>query len=174
MPGPILTIELLNADAVQRQIKQYHDKAIPALAAAMYQLGSAVIADAIPRTPKKTGTLRNSGYCALPVIKGNSVTVEGGFGGYAKAYAWVQHENMSYRHTEGGPKYLERALAAKEPMAAEHVANAVAQAFETGTTPPLHNNGIPASATGGGSAKPRKGTPRKAPRGTPRRPRGRK
>lgn len=110
----------------------------PAMAAGLYQLGSAIVSDSIPRAPKDTGTLRNSAYCTLPSGSGQNVSVTGGYGGFAKAYALVQHENMQYRHTEGGPKYLERSFQKFAPGAAQWLASFMRRAMEHGP-PPLRS-----------------------------------
>ena len=57
--------------------------------------------------PVKTGVLRSSGNVVPPSIVGNDVIVEVVYGGNAKDYAYIQHENESFNHPRGGKaKYL--------------------------------------------------------------------
>lgn len=60
--------------------------------------------------PVDTGTLRASGMVEAPEISKDAVSVTMGYGGAASAYALRQHEDLSYHHTVGGPKYLETPL----------------------------------------------------------------
>lgn len=132
MGGPLLSIDFSGAPEVKRMIKRSMDSVRPGMAAGLYQLGSAIVSDSVPRAPKDTGTLRNSAYCTLPTGSGQNVVVTGGYGGFAKKYAWVQHENMKYRHTEGGPKYLQRSFDKFAPKAAQWLANFMRRALERG------------------------------------------
>lgn len=60
--------------------------------------------------PVDTGALRSTGMVEKPKIKGKKISVTLAYGGPAVDYAVDQHENLDYRHTVGGPKYLERPL----------------------------------------------------------------
>ena len=53
------------------------------------------------------GTLQNSGLAEEPVIDGESIACRIGFN---TVYAARQHEELSWRHSTGQAKYLERAL----------------------------------------------------------------
>ena len=53
--------------------------------------------------PKESGALRRSGRVSV-----DDVTVRVVF---RSPIAWLQHERLDYQHDEGGPKYLERAVA---------------------------------------------------------------
>jgi len=76
--------------------------------------------------PVDLGPLRASGFVQPVVIVGNRISVTLGFGGAASAYALIQHENMEFQHTRGGPKFLERPV----NNAARRVAVAVGRAVE--------------------------------------------
>lgn len=52
--------------------------------------------------PKDDGTLRRSGRVGVDDI---SVYVR-----FKAPHAWLQHERLDYKHDDGGPKYLERAV----------------------------------------------------------------
>lgn len=62
--------------------------------------------------PVDLGILRASGHVLPPVEEDRRTKVQLVFGGAAKAYAIVQHERLDFKHTTGGPKYLERPLMA--------------------------------------------------------------
>lgn len=77
-------------------------------AAALYQVGEEIMTLAKEKyVPVDLGALRASGYVEQRQEK-DAFIVELGFGGPSAPYALIQHENMQYNHTTGGPKYLER------------------------------------------------------------------
>lgn len=110
-----MELKLTGQAAIRRELLAL-GKAYPkAFGAALYKLGVAILSDALPRTPVEFGVLRSSGYVAPPSGKGESPTVEVGFG---TVYAVPQHERMDYRHPRGGgPKFLENAINALSPRA---------------------------------------------------------
>lgn len=66
-----------------------------------------VRAVSVDQTPLDTGALRNSSTASHdPETLTAAVS-------YDTSYAARQHEELSYHHREGGPKYLERALASE-------------------------------------------------------------
>jgi hypothetical protein len=89
-----------------------------ALASGLYSEAELVMTDAkanyvpVGQPPEDAtpGTLRNSGFVNEPEWQGNEVTVTLGFGGAAEEYALRQHEELSYKHTVGQAKYLERPM----------------------------------------------------------------
>lgn len=96
-------------------------------ASALYREGEDIMTTSKSRfVPVDQGTLRASGHVERPQVGRNRVSVTLGYGGAASAYALIQHEAMDFRHTVGGPKYLERPVNA----AAASVAAAVARAVE--------------------------------------------
>lgn len=60
--------------------------------------------------PVDKGTLRSSGYVNNVSRKKQDLEVTLGFGGASAPYALEQHENLSYSHTVGENKYLEKPL----------------------------------------------------------------
>lgn len=96
-------------------------------ATAIFQQAEAIMAESKARfVPVDTGVLRASGFVSPPRITSEGIEIQMGYGGAAEAYAVEQHENLTYRHTVGGPKYLERPLM----EAARNVGAKVAQAFK--------------------------------------------
>lgn len=156
MAGPMFRVDFMSAPEVKQFLQQANAVVRPAMAAGIYQLGCAIISDSIPRAPKDTGTLRNSAHCGLPKGRGDSVSVAGGYGGFAKRYALVQHENMTYRHSEGGAKYLERAFQQHQPNAAQWLADFMAKAIKTKSRPGLNNLGVPTEPGPKGSSPKKK------------------
>lgn len=72
------------------------------------------------------GTLRASGTVLLPKWDGGRCSVELGYGGAAEAYAWVQHEDLTFQHKEGQQaKYLEQPLDEDEQNVLGRIANAM-------------------------------------------------
>jgi hypothetical protein len=83
------------------------DRLRPALAAAVYQEGEAVLTLAKEKCPVDTGRLRATGYVAPPVQDGDRLSCETGFG---TDYAIYVHENLAAAHPVGEAKFLEKAL----------------------------------------------------------------
>lgn len=70
--------------------------------AALVHTAKGVLKSAKEKAPKDDGTLRRSGRVTV-----DDVTVRISF---RSPYAWLQHERLDYKHDDGGPKYLERAV----------------------------------------------------------------
>lgn len=75
--------------------------------------------------PVDEGTLRDSGHVTDPTIQGSKVFVELGFGGEAEPYAWVQHENLEFKHKVGGPKFLETPMLQAAPQLGDRLAQRI-------------------------------------------------
>lgn len=69
--------------------------------------------------PVDLGNLKSTGHVEEDR---NRIRVTLIYGGPAAPYALDQHENMTYNHTVGGPKYLERPLMAEVPSMAQEIA----------------------------------------------------
>lgn len=98
---------LKGLDQFKARIAELTERIEHASKATAYTVGNVTMTEAKENAPKLDGHLRASGYVTLPTKEG---AVELGFGGVAADYAERQHENSTYQHTEGGWKYLERAL----------------------------------------------------------------
>lgn len=68
------------------------------------------------------GTLRASAYVSEPEYTGNRIRVTISYGGAAKHYAVVQHENSTFHHTTGQWKYLESVLNESRPHMSSRLA----------------------------------------------------
>lgn len=128
-----LRIRLAGSAKLAQQLQKAGAIAQQAAGAAAYNVGLAVLRRAVRNAPKKWGVLRGSGYVTRPDAQGR-VTV--GFGGPAKAYAWIQHERLDFHHSEGGPKYLSRAVEEVKPLQGQLFATVFKAALERGYVPP--------------------------------------
>jgi hypothetical protein len=121
----MFTFRFLGADTLQRRIASLSPEILRQVEAALLEQAEAVMADSKEHyVPVDVAALKNSGHVQPPVSTGNELSITLGYGGAARAYAIVQHERMDFRHTVGGPKYLERPLlaAAARIRAALHAA----------------------------------------------------
>ena len=100
-------VKMEGADELRRALRKAGKIAPIALASAMVVEQEKVMAVAKTRTPVDLGPLRASGTVLPPEIAGTRITVASGFGGAAKDYALVQHEDLTLNHSVGGPKFLE-------------------------------------------------------------------
>lgn len=99
-------------------------------AAGIYALAQEIMTSSKKMVPVDQGILRASGYVDAPRDDGKRITVELGYGGAAAAYAVRQHEDLSLNHPGGGQaKFLELAVEAARPHAADVVAAHARKAF---------------------------------------------
>ena len=78
--------EVVGLDATEAALNRYLSGTRRALAGALYREAEAIITDSKtvpPKVPVDTGTLRGTGHAALPVVEGNLISVEAGYGGPA-------------------------------------------------------------------------------------------
>lgn len=94
-------------DTVVRNLLAAVEKIKGAAAAALYQEGLALDANAVKRTPVDTGRLRASHYVGPPVANGGELVVEVGFG---TDYAVFVHERTDLAHKVGEAKFLQNAM----------------------------------------------------------------
>lgn len=123
-------IQITGLDDLRRALRQAGDLAIDALASSAVEEAEKIMTDSKSNyVPVDLNTLRASGTVLPPKKTGTRVEVEMGYGGAAKAYAIVQHERLGYRHTVGGPKYLERPFLAAMPTLGRNLAEGVRRAW---------------------------------------------
>ena len=121
------------AGKVADGLGNYKNEFDKAVAAALYEEATRVIALAIRNTPKRTGNLRDSNF-----IKGmhtgdnrrrRSILV--GFGGIAAPYALAVHEmgtdgkKIAWTTPGTGARYLMNAVKEREPKMPEAIAKAI-------------------------------------------------
>jgi len=106
----------VNMPQVQAALRRIGTGAPFRLAQSLNKEAEAIIGEAKLETPVKTGTLKASGVVLPPVISGQSVVVEAGFGGPSAPYGEVVHENLTARHNPPGKaKFLEDPFNRAEP-----------------------------------------------------------
>lgn len=119
-----------------RQLQVAAESGTPAVAHALWREANVIMTAAKQDyVPVDQGALRASGFVEPPkVLSLTRVSVDMGFGGPAAPYAVIQHEDLTLRHTVGGPKYLEIPLKARlagmPAVIKAHVDNAVRQAIQ--------------------------------------------
>jgi hypothetical protein len=122
------SLTITGGDALRGQLLGLAAKVKPAIAAALVQEGETIRRESQARVPVDLGTLKNSAYVAPPVIAGDRVSVEIGYGGAAAAYAEPVHERLHDRHPNGGgPKYLESVINEHEAGFSERIGARVAE-----------------------------------------------
>lgn len=110
-----LHVEIKGTKNIQAALARLGQRAPRAMGAALWKEGNNIMTAAKFITPVDTSTLKNSGIVNLPVITDTEVIVEMGFGGAAKDYAEIQHEEPSYQHTPPTQyKFLEKPLLAAQ------------------------------------------------------------
>jgi hypothetical protein len=102
--------------------KKVGETADDALGAALYAEANRALNISRPLVPVDTGVLRGSGVVLQPERMSGRVRVVFGYGGAAKAYAVVQHENERFKHRVGQAKYLSEGVRRSLPGASQRVA----------------------------------------------------
>lgn len=93
-----MEIELKGQAEVARAMRLLGAKAPKAMGKALWNEGNQIMKAAKAITPVDESVLKGSGITALPEYTDDGVSVTLGFGGAARAYAEVQHEELSYYH----------------------------------------------------------------------------
>lgn len=110
-----------------------------AVAPAVYMEAEETMSASKPKVPVLHGFLVNSGHVQQPVIEGNSVSVEFGYGGVAGVgnlpdgktndadvgYALIVHEDLTKNHPHGQAKYLEQPLDERKPGMSDRLAGRI-------------------------------------------------
>lgn len=118
-------VRVTGLDRLMRVLLRGSDRAIDATRRALYEEAQIILGKAVRIVPFEHGTLAGSGMVHDPVVQGRDVLVEISFGGPAKdrrprktsgdaggivnvGYAYIQHENMTFKHAPGRrAKYLQ-------------------------------------------------------------------
>lgn len=135
-----VTLDLRGVDKMKRNLKELKKRGPKAVGAGLFGLGNEIMTDAKDRTPVDLGPLRASGYTTLPVRRGKVVIVEDGFGGPAKEYAIVQHEDIGLHHITGEAKFLESAFDEHRPRALKRLQELTKAAFARNAGPGSGDN----------------------------------
>lgn len=105
-------LEIKGREEMRRAIRLLGDKGTKAMGAALWAEANRIMNASKEIVPVKDEYLKTSGHVVpLPEYTSDGVIVKMGYGGAAKAYAEVQHENLSYQHKPPTQaKYLEKPL----------------------------------------------------------------
>jgi hypothetical protein len=107
-----------HGDAVARRARRDADRGIAA--------GADHIRDvAVRRAPTRTGALRASARTVAEPGSGTAAVT------FDADYAVYQHENLDYRHDDGGPKFLETAMVSERGAVARLVQAEIRAALRT-------------------------------------------
>lgn len=108
------SISLKGVDEMKAKLAALVALAPDAGGAALYQEGEGLKTDSQEHyVPVDQGVLKNSAFVNEPQTDASGVFVTVGYGGAAKDYAVIQHENTTFTHTVGSAKYLELPLLAR-------------------------------------------------------------
>lgn len=132
MAAPVeLSTEVTGVESLMANLLAVGASGRTEAAAGLYAEGEAIMADSREHfVPVEHGVLKDSGHVELPVWNGDTVTVGMGYGGAAKDYAVIQHENLTFAHPHGGgAKYLELPFLARIAQMADRLAARWAKAI---------------------------------------------
>ena len=102
-------IDLSQLNRFAKQLAAVPDQVRLELSRGLYQQALIMFAESQRIVPVDTGTLARSGVVEPPNPSAAKPEVIIGYGGLARAYALVQHENLDYRHNAPEQaKYLEQ------------------------------------------------------------------
>lgn len=105
-------IEVTGLRDVAAVIHAGNKQVLDATKQALYVEAHEILRESKKQVPFRYGVLSGSGMVHQPYQVGGKAAVEISYGGGAVDYAWVQHENLKFRHAEGRKaKYLEDPVA---------------------------------------------------------------
>lgn len=124
-------IRVRGIEQVRRALRRLNGTANEAFARELFREGETIMTESKQLVPVDSGALRSTGHVTPPVREAGTLRVTLAYGGPAGAegvsdegkgryvgYALHVHEDLTARHTVGGPKFLERpALEATPGMA---------------------------------------------------------
>lgn len=103
-----MTVEVTGLRDVAAVLLAGQKNVVDATKEALYAEAHVVLAESKRQVPFRHGALSGSGMVHQPYSVGNKAAVEISYGGAAVDYAFVQHENLKFRHAPGRKaKYLE-------------------------------------------------------------------
>lgn len=106
---------------------------VKALKQGLHEEAQIIMRNSQKIVPVDSGTLRRSGQVNNPVEEGSRISVTLGYGGAAKAYALIQHENLFYSHKEGQQaKYLETPFNRQQPKIRENLIRRLRRILDKG------------------------------------------
>jgi hypothetical protein len=108
MKGKLVSIEVTGLRDVSAVLLAGQKNVLDATKEALYAEANVVLAESKRQVPFRHGVLSGSGMVHQPYSAGKKAAVEISYGGAAVDYAFIQHENLNFRHASGRKaKYLE-------------------------------------------------------------------
>lgn len=105
----LFRVELQGTEDLARALRALNDRAMPALAKALFQEAETIMTASKIICPVETGALRASGVVMPPEQQGTLLSVTMGYGGPAAPYAVYVHERLDLHHAAPTQaKFLER------------------------------------------------------------------
>ena len=120
-------------DAFIAKLNQAKQAVVKGASRGMYRWAESVMTESKQIVPVDSGALMNTGKVMIPVVQGNQITVELGYGDEAVGYALIVHEMIGdspgshkdvkhpiaphpikWTRPGSGPKYLERPFVSKQ------------------------------------------------------------
>lgn len=138
MNKKLMHIEVTGLRDVATLIHAGNKHVLDATKEALYAEAQVILAESKRQVPFRFGMLSGSGMVHEPYEVGKKAAVEISYGGAAVDYAWVQHENLKFRHAPGRKaKYLEDPVADARDRLGERIKQLVAYILRRkGQTPP--------------------------------------
>lgn len=138
MNKKLMHIEVTGLRDIAAIIHAGNTKVLDATKQALYAEAQVILAESKRQVPFRHGILSGSGMVHEPYEVGKKAAVEISYGGGAVDYAWIQHENLKFRHAPGRKaKYLEDPVADARDRLGERVRLLVAHILRrSGATPP--------------------------------------
>ena len=103
-----VSVELEGQESLSRVFKRAGDGNRGALGKAIFKQANVVLNESKELVPVDNGDLKKSGKVENPKITATNIEVEISYGGDARAYAWIVHEDPNAQHKDGQTyKYLE-------------------------------------------------------------------
>jgi hypothetical protein len=132
--------QIRGLELFERRLKEAGGEMTKACGVGLFAVANNIMGESKNIVPVDFGTLKRSGYVALPQSEGNDVVVELGYGGPAQSYAVQVHEDTAAKHAHGQCFYLEEPLAKAKASFSEQVHAVAERAFKNkSTTPqPIH------------------------------------
>lgn len=94
-------VEMKGSERLTRLFEKASDAHRTVMAKAMVLEANRILNESKRIVPYKLGTLQDSGRVEAPKIDANGIEVEITYGGKAKAYAAVQHWDVTLNHPNG-------------------------------------------------------------------------
>lgn len=118
----MIRIELKGVDKTVEILRAIAGATPEHLAGALYEDGEELRTESQTLVPVDTGVLKNSAFVNTPQTDSQGTYVTVGYGGAAKDYAVVQHEDLTLFHDDGQAKYLEQPFLERAKGLAERLA----------------------------------------------------